>query len=337
MSVNSNSTINGTRNQPGSCFENLVRQWKIGKTLIYCLIFIISLAGNSLIGIIVYKRKRMRTSTNFLIVNMAMSDLLLPIFLFPKVVTQLYVDSWLIGGALVQALCKLHIFLSDVSVTVSTQSLTLITVDRFRAVVFPLRSPLISPKLCTFIIPATWIIAMSIQSPYLFAFRLIGYPGKLRCGRDSSGAFGESSSFANYILAIFVVFLYASLVLMIVLYSIVVLKLKSQPNPGEQSINAAQQRQKRERNVLKMAIAIVLSFAVCWVPFTIIILLDKVSCSIINYFFAAQIVARANCAINPCICLFFSRNYRQCLRSFLTKCKFFGFLLTRNQVAPIKS
>lgn len=140
MSVNSNSTINGTRNQPGSCFENLVRQWKIGKTLIYCLIFIISLAGNSLIGIIVYKRKRMRTSTNFLIVNMAMSDLLLPIFLFPKVVTELYVDSWLIGGALGQALCKLHIFLSDVSVTVSTQSLTLITVDRFRAVVFPLRS-----------------------------------------------------------------------------------------------------------------------------------------------------------------------------------------------------
>lgn len=124
---------------------------------------------------------------------------------------------------------------------------------------------------------------------------------------------------------------------MTVLYSIVVLKLKSQPTPGEQSINAAQQRQKRERNMLKIAIAIVLSFAVCWVPFTIFVLLDKVSCSIINYFFAAQIVARANCAINPCICLFFSRNYRQCLRSFLTKCKFFGFLQTRNQVAPIES
>ena len=202
MSVNTKSTINGTHDdQPGSCFENLARQWKVGKTLTYCLIFIISLAGNTLIGIIVYKIKRMRTSTNFLIVNMAMSDLLLPIFLFPKVVTELYVDSWLIGGALGQALCKLHVFLSEVSVDVSIQSLTLITVDRFRAVVFPLRSPLISPKLCTFIIPATWIIAMSIQSPYLF--RLIGYPGKLLCERDWSGAFGESSSFANYILAIF--------------------------------------------------------------------------------------------------------------------------------------
>jgi len=337
MSVNSNSTINGTHDQPGSCFENLARQWKVGKTLTYCLLFIISLAGNTLIGIIVYKTKRMRTSTNFLIVNMAMSDLLLPIFLFPKVVTELYVDSWVIGGALGQALCKLHIFLSDVSVTVSIQSLTLITVDRFRAVVFPLRSPLISPKLCTFIIPVTWIIAMSIQSPFLFAFRLTGYPGKLLCERDWSGAFGESSSFANYILAIFVVCIYIPIVLMTVLYSIIVLKLKSQPTPGEQSINAAQQRQKRERNMLKMVIAIVLSFAVCWVPFTIFILLDKVSRSIINYFFAAQIIARANCAINPCICLFFSRNYRQCLRSFLTKCKFFGFLQTRNQVAPIES
>ncbi|XP_020621024.1 neuropeptide Y receptor type 1-like [Orbicella faveolata] len=325
--------MNGTHDQPASCFSDLAAG-RIGKTFAYCLIFIVSLVGNTLIGIIVYKTKTMRTSTNFLLVNMAMSDLLLPIFLFPKVVAELYVDSWLISGPLGQVLCKLHIFVSDVSATVSTQSLMLIAVDRFGAVVFPLRSPLINPKLCLFFIPVTWIIAMAIQSPHLFAFRLVGYPGKLVCARVWSGAFGESSSLANYALAIFVVFLYTPLVLMTILYFIIVLKLKSQPTPGEHSINAAQQREKRERNLLKMVVAIVLSFALCWVPFTIFILVAKVSCSTIHYFFIVLIAARANCAINPCICLIFSRNYRQGLKS-LFSC--FSSLQTSNEVAPVGS
>ena len=121
--------MNGTRDQPSSCFSNPAEE-EIGKTFSYCLIFIVSLAGNTLIGIIFYGTKTMRTSTIFQIVNMAMSDLLLSIFLFPKVVTELYVDSWLIGGPLGQALCKLRIFFSDVSSSASTQSLTLITVRR---------------------------------------------------------------------------------------------------------------------------------------------------------------------------------------------------------------
>ena len=38
---------------------------------------------------------------------------------------------------------------------------------------------------------------------------------------------------------------------------------------GLQSVNVREQRLKRERNVLKMCIAIVLVFVVCWVPFSI--------------------------------------------------------------------
>ena len=334
MLASSSITMNGT--QPTSSFS-YPAAWKIGITFAYCLMFIVSLAGNTSIGIIVYKARTMRTSTNFLIANMAMSDLLLPIFLFPKAVTELYVDSWPISGPLGQALCKLHVFFSDVSTTVSSQSLTLITVDRFVAVVFPLRSPLISPKLCFFFIAATWIIAMAVQSPYLFAFRIGGYLEKLMCGRDWSEAFGESSSFANYILAIFVVFIYIPLVLMTVLYSIIVLKLKSQKTPGEHSINAAQQREKRERNILKLVIAIVLSFAVCWVPITILAVIGKVSYGTTNYYAIALIVARANCAINPCICLSFSRNYRQAFKSLFTKFNCFLVLQRNNQVAPIGS
>ena len=94
MSADLNTTMNGT--QPSSCYNPTAE--KIGKTFFYCLLFVVSLAGNFVIGIIVYKTKTMRKSNNVLIVNKAMFDLLFPIFRFPRILTDLYVDSWLIGG-----------------------------------------------------------------------------------------------------------------------------------------------------------------------------------------------------------------------------------------------
>ena len=158
MSEHLNTVMNGT--QP-DCYWNHTTG-KIGKTFVYCLIFLVSMAGNTFVGIIFYKTKNMRKPINFFIVNMAMSDLLFPIFLIPREIQLLYMDSWLIGGLLGQALCKLVTFLSDVSLIVAIQSLVLIAVDRFVAVVYPLRFPLISSKLWTFFILAAWIVAMAI-------------------------------------------------------------------------------------------------------------------------------------------------------------------------------
>ena len=313
MSQVLNKTMNGT--QPWSCYLNPTAE-KIGKTFAYCLIVFVSLAGNTVIGIIVYKTKTMRKPINFLIVNMAMSDLLIPILLIPTDIQLLYINSWLIGGPLGEALCKLVSFLPSVSLIVSIQSLVLIAVDRFGAVVFPLRSPLISSKLCPFFILATWIIAMAFFSPYLFAFKLdVEYPGGLVCRLRWKEVFGESSSYHNYFVPVLMIFYFIPLVLISILYIIIYIKLKSQKAPGEQSGNAGQQRQQRERNVLKMAIAIVLGFAVCWMPYFILWFLvffvsDIRSCGFRYFALLAFLMVRINCAMNPCICLIFSRNYR---------------------------
>ena len=119
MSENLNTTINET--QPSSCSSNPTAE-KIAKTFAYCLFFIVSLAGNTVIGIIVYKTKTMRKPINVFIVNMAMSDLLFPIFVIPPLTLMLYTDSWLIGGSLGQAFCKLKAFLPDVSTDTGLQS-----------------------------------------------------------------------------------------------------------------------------------------------------------------------------------------------------------------------
>ena len=321
MSENVTTAMNGS--QPPSCFNP--RADKIVKTFFYCSIFLVSLAGNTAIGIIVYKTKTMRKPINFLIVNMAMSDLICPIFLIPMLIQVLYIkDSWLIDRTLGQALCKLVMLLTNAPGVVSIQSLVLITVDRFGAVVFPLRSPAIGSKLCLFFILATWIIAIAAFSPYLFAIKLVKYPQGLECGMHWSEVFGETLPFENYFVAFSVVFIFIPLVLIAILYIIIFLNLKSQKIPGEQSAkNEAEQRCQRDRNVLKMAIAIVLGFAICWLPFIIMHFLVlfasdiTMSCGFQHFYSVAFLMVSANCAINPCICFSFSSNYREGLKTLL--------------------
>ena len=83
---------------------------------------------------------------------MASSDLLYPIFVLTWNLSSLHTNSFPIGGKLGQASCKLFPFLRNVSIVLSMQNLILIAVDRFGAVVFPLRCPLIRSKLCSFFI-----------------------------------------------------------------------------------------------------------------------------------------------------------------------------------------
>jgi len=168
---------------------------------------------------------------------------------------------------------------------------------------------------------------MAVISPYLFVFKLVEYREKLGCQSWWNEAFGESSSRSKYYLALYVVFLYVPIALLDILYSIIVFTLKSQIFPGEQSVNAEEQRAKRNRNVLKMAIAIVVGFFLCWAPRSVIKLLilfawklDRtLPCGIYLYHDIAFFISLLSCAINPFICFTFSENCRQGLKRLL-KC-----------------
>ena len=321
-----NSTANGSSGS-WTCLNFTV--WKIGGTVTYCLIFIVSLVANSLIVMIVYKTPNLRKPINYFIANMASSDLLFPIFWIPLDLSNLHTNySFLIGGKLGQALCKLVPFFGDVSLVVSIQNLILIAVDRFGAVVFPLRSPLIRSKLCPFFILATWIVAVAFNSPDLFTFDLAEYPEGTRCVVKWKKAFGEFSSSASFLLAFYILFVYIPVLLLVILYSIIVIKLKTQAHPGEQSANTQQQRKRRNRNVLQMSIAIVTVFVFCCLPYSINFLITQyqdtfthLSCSFWIYYKVIFYVANAYCAINPVICFMFSSNYRKALKR-LIKCSF---------------
>ena len=320
-----NSTANGS-SWSWSCLN--FSALKIGGTVAFCPIIIVSLVANSLIVILVCKTPNLKKPINYFIANMALSDLLYPIFWIPWNLSYLQTYLFLIGGHLGQALCKLVPFFTAVSLTVSIQNLILIAVDRFGAVVFPLRSPLIRSKLCPFFILATWIVAVAVSWPYLFTEELVESPERNRCVTKWKKVFGESSSHASLLLAYTILFTYIPVLLLVIVYSIIVIKLKTQVHPGEQSANSQQQRDRRNRNVLQMSIAIVTVFVFCWFPYSInflIILyqdtLTHLSCSFWISYEVSIYMANAYCAINPVICFMFSSNYRKALKR-LIKCSF---------------
>ena len=80
-----NATVNGSR-----CSSPLDSTAQIiGKTFAYTKLFFVSLTGNSFNAVIVYRSQTLRKPINFFIVNMAMSDLLFSILIFPWELAQL--------------------------------------------------------------------------------------------------------------------------------------------------------------------------------------------------------------------------------------------------------
>lgn len=330
--TNDSVTANDSRSLNPPCAKHLTELF-VGETFGYVLLIIVAVTGNSLIGLIVFKTKSMRKTINYLIVNMAMSDLLLPIFAFSRKMANLYVGHWLIGGPFGMALCKLVYFFQDVSTVVSIQSLVLIAVDRFGAVVFPFRAPLISSRLCPYYILATWIIGMACHCVYFFARQLISIEGKIYCMLMWNDAFGENSSLSLYFVSMFIILVVVPFSVMTILYSVIIVKVKSQKMPGgaESVITKKQdkRRAKNERNVLNMALAILLGFALCWAPSNVLGFLTffvwgtknaPKSCALKIFRSFALFMAYANSAINPGICFFFSENYRRALKNIFTCC-----------------
>ena len=319
-----NSTTGNGSIENSSCFSATAR--KIGLTIALSLILAVSLMANSFIVLIVYKTPTLRKPINYFVANMAMSDLLFPIFWIPYNLSKLHTNSLPIGGQFHgQAWCKLVPFFGNVSMNVSVQNLVLIAVDRFGAVVFPLRSQIITSKLCAFFISASWIVAAAVNSPSLFANELVEYSGQRLCAVRWKKTFGESSSLTDYLLVYCILIIFIPVMLLVLLYPIILIKLKTQVHPGEQSAITQQQteqRNRRNRNVLQMSIAIVLVFVSCWLPYYTSVLVTEygtvhLSCAFQLYQIVTYVMSVGYCAINPIICFIFSSNYQQGLKRLL--------------------
>lgn len=286
------------------------------QTTAYCVVLLLSLVGNTLIILVVYRDPRMWTASNYLIVNMAASDLLLPFFAVPRMIVEVLVgrERWLIGGTAGLVLCKLAYFLQDVSTAVSVQSLLAITAERFYAVMFPLKAIGMKSNI-KFVIPMTWLMAVGLHAPYLQVFKLCLIHGNLYCCQRWS--MSTRSKFIYFVLILSLVF-GVPLITIVILYAFIVYKLFRQKLPpgARNSITQNQQdrRERQNRNILKMAVTIVVIFFLCFSPLVILALLLTTGnigrCKAETFRMVAKFFAQSNCAMNAFVYYVFNSQFR---------------------------
>ena len=114
---------------------------------------------------------------------MAVSDFVYPLTHIPVQLTQITTSSWewRITGTAGPVFCKLITFLSNVSITVSVQSLVWIALDRFVAVVLPMEVHLISSGFRAFATSSTWVVAMVENCLTLYFSDLIQEKEEIVC------------------------------------------------------------------------------------------------------------------------------------------------------------
>ena len=278
---------------------------------------LVSVIGNVLEIITFLTTKHLRTSTNYYITSMAVSDLL-------YVVTnwRLYSNSrhTVFQHSVSSFICQLGMYLSFVSYSVSISSLVLISVDRFVAIVFPLKVTMITGRIRAICILLTWIIPLGIFFPYFQFSRIAGREeGLFLCATDLN----SSASMIYYTL--FSLFYYClPLIVITILHSRIVKSLR-RPNPviqGNSRNNTT--RRKQNQRIMKIVISINVVFFICWTVIYIIMFILKFSGDwkaymLIFYFFACYcILSFVSTAGNPVILFTFSTNYRQALKNCLS-------------------
>ncbi|KAF7260078.1 hypothetical protein EG68_02668 [Paragonimus skrjabini miyazakii] len=134
--------------------------------IMFILLVVFSVVGNTLVMYIILKSRGMRTVTNYFLFNLSAGDLLTIFQILPNVHFAL-TQNWIFG----LTLCKLSQFFTAFNIAISVFTFIGITTDRYAAIMYPLR-PRSSPKATIFFILLIWISAFIVGLPGLVAAEL---------------------------------------------------------------------------------------------------------------------------------------------------------------------
>ncbi|KAL3171276.1 hypothetical protein MRX96_013503 [Rhipicephalus microplus] len=137
-------------------------------SICYGAISLVAVVGNTFVLWIVATSRRMRTETNYLIANLAISDIIIGLFSIPFHFQAALLQRWLLP----RFMCAFCPFVQVLSVNVSIFTLTAIAVDRYRAITIPLKARLNSRLTARVLIAVIWVASAMAAAPYAFALRV---------------------------------------------------------------------------------------------------------------------------------------------------------------------
>ncbi|XP_022805775.1 growth hormone secretagogue receptor type 1-like [Stylophora pistillata] len=321
----SNQTV-GLMTDDGCTSRIVTTAEKAGKLSACVTIYAMALIGNILIIHVLLKTKSLQRNIHLFILNMAISDLIISVFAIPRRVVEIALEmpsaKWLHSGVTGEITCKLLSFMPDFSGVVSTLTLVLIALERLVAVAFPLRAKMITYRLRVIMVMVTWVVGAAIYAPYFFIFKLFEVDSDVYCIATWEPAFEEPSTGKFYITLIWISGILIPFSLIASVYTIIVVVLLRKRNAMRGEVFGGIYRDKMHKNVLRMAVTIVVMFAICWAPLNINLFLSifvsnskNVWCNPHAFAFATGFLVYANTAFNPFVYFGFVGNYRRSLRN----------------------
>ncbi|XP_034614499.1 D(3) dopamine receptor [Trachemys scripta elegans] len=141
-------------------------------TLILAIVF-----GNVLVCLAVLRERTLQTTTNYLVVSLAVADLLVATLVMPWVV---YLE--VTGGVwnFSRVCCDIFVTMDVMMCTASILNLCAISIDRYTAVVMPVQyqygTGKSSCRRVSIMIVMVWMLAFAVSCPLLFGFNTTGDP-----------------------------------------------------------------------------------------------------------------------------------------------------------------
>ncbi|XP_036350744.2 D(3) dopamine receptor [Ochotona princeps] len=170
------SHINSTCGAENSTGANRVRPHAY-YALSYCALILAIIFGNCLVCAAVLRERALQTTTNYLVVSLAVADLLVATLVMPWVV---YLE--VTGGVwnFSRICCDVFVTLDVMMCTASILNLCAISIDRYTAVVMPVHyqhgTGQSSCRRVAVMITAVWVLAFAVSCPLLFGFNTTGDP-----------------------------------------------------------------------------------------------------------------------------------------------------------------
>lgn len=132
--------------------------------ILFGIIVVVGLLGNLLVVIVVMANQQMRSTTNLLIINLALADLLFIVFCVPFTAVDYMLPYWPFGDVW----CKMVQYLIVVTAYASVYTLVLMSLDRFLAVVHPIASIYVrTERNASSAILVTWVLIVLLALPVL--------------------------------------------------------------------------------------------------------------------------------------------------------------------------
>ncbi|NXS65003.1 NK1R protein, partial [Pandion haliaetus] len=252
----------------GSLNESFTNQfvqppWQVALWAVaYALIVVVSVVGNVVVMWIILAHKRMRTVTNYFLVNLAFAEASMSAFNTVVNFTYAIHNEWYYG----LLYCKFHNFFPIAAVFASIYSMTAIALDRYMAIIHPLQ-PRLSATATKVVIGIIWLLAFLLAFPQGYYSVMAELPGRLVClvewPEHSTDVYGKTYHFCMTILIYFLPLLVIGCA-----YTVVGITLWASEIPGDSS-DRYHEQVSAKRKVVKMMIIVVCTFALCWLPYHI--------------------------------------------------------------------